>query len=123
MTGLRGRELAQAVVDTVTAHPELHDQDTTVCGTTACLVGWTIALAHDLHPGDDLNVLIREEIGAYQLIGALLASAKEVDIAAELLGLDRNLVADVFVEADEQDAIRDFAAITGARLPEEATLP
>jgi hypothetical protein len=118
MTGLRGRELAQAVVDTVTAHPTLHRQEFTACGTSACLVGWTIALAAGHQPGDDLRAVAQQPGRYHQLVGSRIASTREVDVAAELLGVDRNAVADVFCEGDEAEAIRLFGGLTGAEVPD-----
>jgi hypothetical protein len=52
---LRGRALGEAVLDLVEAHPDLHDQTNSTCGTTACLAGWTVALHTGLQPGQDLS--------------------------------------------------------------------
>lgn len=46
---IRGKELAQKILDQITEHPETHDQDTWVnssgeCGTTYCIAGWAVAL-------------------------------------------------------------------------------
>lgn len=65
---IRGRELAEKVLEYVTAHPELHDQKTwhstpatslNRCGTTACLAGWAVFL-NAKNPGRSASGILRE---------------------------------------------------------------
>jgi hypothetical protein len=120
MTGLRGTALAQAVIDTVTTHPELHDQGVSLCGGEGCLVGWTVALAEGYGPGDsNLEAALYDSGTYYREVRSRLVEANEVDVAAELLGLKRSHVSYVFGLPDEQEAIAEFARLTGAQLPED----
>lgn len=43
------------VLDHVETNPDRHDQAAWVCGTTACLAGWAVALHHGHKAGDLLS--------------------------------------------------------------------
>ena len=78
---IRGKELAEAVLKHVLAHPERHKQSTWVadpgrpwvdnpvvneCGTQACLAGWTVLLNADVDgrtPAYELHDRVARRIG------------------------------------------------------------
>lgn len=49
-------------------HPDLHNQREWLCGTTACVAGWTCALRQGVQPGTDLGAL--EELNYLGFDGA-----------------------------------------------------
>jgi hypothetical protein len=72
---IRGRELAEKVLDHVTKHPERHYQGTWArdrenifddnpayneCGTQACLAGWTVLLSSSMKQGKSAEALMAE---------------------------------------------------------------
>jgi hypothetical protein len=73
-TGLRGRPLAEAVLDVVEHQPSLHYQQDVTCGTQACIAGWAMALNRGYTPGDELDGKPLKDDGtlsseaAYQLL-------------------------------------------------------
>jgi hypothetical protein len=111
VTGLRGQALARAVVQVVEQHPELHDQLSVTCGTTACLVGWTLALAGGATPGEQL---FRPAANVERELSAVQTSRTSYEVAAQLLRVDaEELADDVFGEMDEERAISAFIELTG----------
>jgi hypothetical protein len=111
-TALRGKELAAAVVAVVEQHPEQHDQGKVTCGTTACLAGWTIALAHGLSTESELPKWA-------DLIGE---DGDPAFAAMQLLNLDPGredeFIDRVFINFSADDAISAFIELTGlAEIP------
>lgn len=139
---IRGKELAQAVLDHVTKHPERHYQSNWVrdrvqifdsnpsyneCGTQACLAGWTVLLSSSATQGkavEELKAEVAEELG----IG--LGFRDWGDVALKLLFPD--LIAGApaegtpewevqrsfYITGSERYAIEIFADAFGLEIPE-----
>lgn len=122
MTGLRGKELAAAVVAVVEQHPERHDQNRVVhrCGTTACLVGWTLALHAD-------SLAAEKGIGAFPGLvydGPIPDVDESEPIAAALLGVPIDaLTRRVYYQFDREKAISAFIELTGLADVEPLPVP
>lgn len=143
---IRGKELAQAVLDHVTKHPEKHKQSTWVvggtaedyydpkineCGTTACLAGWTVLLnAPDgVTRAEDARVRIAEELGidfghqGWEYV-ALKLLFPDVDVRefSDGYGGDespaRRVQRSFYQTWDDGEAIEQFAAAFDLEVPE-----
>lgn len=142
---IRGKELAQAVLDHVTKHPERHYQATWArdreqifnsnpeyneCGTQACLAGWTVLLNSSMERGkgtEELRAEVAEELGVYR------HTADWEYLALHLLfpGMDHlhapaegtpefEVQRSFYVTGGEQYAIEVFAEAFGLEIPEGA---
>lgn len=98
---IRGKELAQKILDQITEHPETHDQDTWEnvfgeCGTTYCIAGWAVAF----------NARSTEDRSTYQarilLADELGLTAHWSTLGQELLGLDDQEAEDLFYSGTEE---------------------
>lgn len=143
---LRGKELAQAVLDHVTKYPERHRQSSWVtgnggadylnpevkgCGTRACLAGWAVLLnaPDDVTYAEDARSVIAEKLGidfAYQgwEYVALKLLFPDLDVRGVSLGYCEEgspayQVQRAFYQTwDEDDAIAQFAEAFGLEVPE-----
>lgn len=97
MTLITGRELAQKILDQITAHPETHAQDSWrsengACGTMYCIAGWAVVLNWQGGEGDPGRLLdgrraMARELNTIPHWGAL---------GQKLLGLDDEAADDLF---------------------------
>lgn len=96
---IRGRELAQKILDQITAHPETHDQGSwvDVCGTTYCIAGWAVAL--NALPGDNETL----QAGRRAMARELNTVTDWEALGRKLLGLDED-AADALFFSDTQEA-------------------
>ena len=97
---IRGKELAQKILDQITEHPETHNQSSWVdtCGTTYCVAGWAVAFNCQ-----------RGGAECEALFAGLRALARELNTAPywstlgqKLLGLDDEDAASLFYSTDEE---------------------
>lgn len=94
---ITGKELAQRILDQITAHPETHNQDTWsnengACGTTYCIAGWAVAL--NAEPGEDAR---RNAVTRARLARELAApDAHWPTLGQKLLGLSEEAAEDLF---------------------------
>jgi hypothetical protein len=119
-TGLRGRELAEAVLTVVQDQPDLHLQMDITCGTKACIAGWTVALHKGLRPGDELEGRVRStrlpSVEAYELLfGGLPIDDNPWASSGYIEFLDR-----VFENPSEAGAIKALQSMLD-RMPETVT--
>lgn len=106
---ITGKELAQKILDQITAHPETHNQDTWVdgfnsCGTTYCIAGWAVAL--NALPGDDETL----PAGRRAMARELNTIPHWGPLGQKLLGLDDEVADDLFF-SDTEDAPRILAEL------------
>ena len=114
---LRGRDLAEAVIEHVLLFPEQHDQNdiisTTECGTTGCIVGWALALHTGISNIDAIKGLpeARPYIRQDDISWDDEDGHKDWDVSwiADLLGVDREeLESKVYYVEDKNEAIANF---------------
>lgn len=109
---ITGKELAQKILDQITAHPETHSQDTWrsedgECGTTYCIAGWAVALNAEL--GEPL--LSGDAVTRARLARELGTPVTHWGaLGRELLGLDDEVAEDLFF-SDTEDAPRILAEL------------
>jgi hypothetical protein len=118
-TGLRGRQLAEAVLDVVENQPEKHDQEIVVCGTTACIAGWAAALHHGALPGDRTDAVRFRWNSTDEEAYRLLFGEEPVNEAGYVEGF-REFEERVFENPDNDSAIRQLRAMLD-RMPAGAT--
>ena len=142
---IRGKELAQVVLDHVAKHPEHHHQGNWVrdrvqifnsnpeyneCGTQACLAGWTVLLSSSRTEGRTAEALRREVAGE---LGIHPWLADWETVALKLLFPDRSpgelpaegtpeweVQRSFYATGSEQYAIELFADALGLEIPEGA---
>jgi hypothetical protein len=143
---LRGKELAQAVLDLVTKYPEKHKQSSWVtggtaedyfnpkineCGTRACLAGWTVLLntPDGFVYAEQARAAIADELGidfAYQGWEYVALKLLFPDLDVREFGDDfggddspaRRVQRAFYQTWDDNDAIEQFAAAFGLEVPE-----
>lgn len=105
-------ELAEKVLKQVTEHPETHNQHEwgyrNSCGTSACLAGWAVYIAHP-------DAVVQWRTNPYdtstdQVACSVvpLGGGQRFDIAtlaAEALGLDEDDADELFLTLDNEEAI------------------
>lgn len=116
---ITGKELAQRILDQITAHPETHDQgawrsENGACGTTYCIAGWAVAL--NVEPGE--VHLPDETVTRFRLARELTTWDTEWSVLGrELLGLDQEAADDLFF-SDTEDAPRILGELFDLPVPE-----
>lgn len=101
------------VLEHITANPETHDQNwwavRTDCGTVACIAGHTVLLA-----GLPIDFDTEDEFGN---VGNKLLDRRRIeDVAADLLGLDRQQRFHLFHALDLAECWAAASSITGKRV-------
>jgi len=66
-------------------HPRLHLQAVHACGSSGCIAGWTVALAHGLHAGDQIEHIIWEAGSNKQISATAQAILGLTDVEARRL--------------------------------------
>lgn len=111
-----GKETAQAVLDKIRMHPELHDQNffdmDKHCGTSHCVAGWAIDIHKKLNPNVLLDCDHNDSLGYSGSIGAKLLCLNEED--ADIL----------FYRTNNQQALHAMEYLAkGDRIDWEAVQP
>lgn len=140
---IQGKELAQAVLDHVTKHPERHYQGNWArdrveifssnpayneCGTQACLAGWTVLLNSSMAKGRTTEALKRE---VSDKLGMRSWMTDWETVALKLLFPDRSpgeppvkgtpeyeVQRSFYITGSERYAIEIFAEAFGLEVPE-----
>jgi len=143
---LRGKELAQAVLDLVTKYPEKHKQSSWVaggtaedyfnpkvneCGTRACLAGWAVLLNTPDGPvyAEQARAAVAEKLGigvehqGWEYVALKLLFP---DLDVQEFGEDfgegdspaRQVQRAFYQTWDDSDAIEQFAEAFGLEVPE-----
>lgn len=97
-------ELFQKIYDQISQHPETHDQATfeyrdISCGTTRCVAGWAVAIAHGI---ESIYTGAARYGGRETVHGYLSSTANE---AAALLGLDDAQACHLFYMTTDAQAV------------------
>ncbi len=123
---IRGRELAEKVLEYVTAHPELHDQRNWIsnsavspnrCGTTACLAGWAVVLnaKNTERPASGILREVRTELFGGEVVSS--ASWHYPEVALKLLFPDFKVsqygnfweITETYVDTDDPVVLTAYA--------------
>jgi len=105
--------LAEAVLEQVTAHPEMHDQNCygirRGCNTTQCIAGWAVVLSPDAEAVWS-GSLIAKGVDVLEAVKMLSGDgyAFTVDVASagsQLLGLTEDEADELFFSFDDDHAV------------------
>ena len=121
---ITGRDLAEKVLEHITAHPDAHFQaswisrgsdepvDLNECGTVACLAGWAVTL--NANPGETPRQAVHRIARDF---GILLSWES---VAAELLtppGRTQEPIRDIFHVVNEETAVNELAQYFDLEVP------
>ena len=93
--------MAQKVLDSITEHPEQHDQSNFFCGTAKCIAGWALHHAYGISSGTEFW----DRFGP-EALDNQAAAETYTEMAAPLLGLDDEEAQHLFYEMDETMAVQ-----------------